>query len=176
MRLNVESKSYKRPYVMHKNRSLTIVGAVLLSAALTAILISDSKDFRRSTQPKPSPVANSDVWVYECEIPEQRPELLMLTCASGGMRVEKIIWSTWSSNGAVGYGTYLENDCQPSCAEGTYSRTSVYATLGEITEINGRNFLNSLVITADQEGELPGGQPSISWDLPKPSEDDLLSG
>ena len=52
----------------------------------------------------------------------------------------------------------------------------VYVTLGEITEFNGRNFLNSLVITADQEGELPGGQPSISWDLPKPSEDDLLSG
>ena len=159
---------------MRKNRSLIIVGAVFQSAALAAILISSNKNSLTTTQP--SLAANSDVWVYNCEIPEQRPELLMLTCGDGGMRLEDLMWAVWDKNGAVGYGTYLENDCQPSCAEGTYSRTSVYATLGEITEINGRNFLNSLVITADQEGELPGGQPSISWDLPKPSEDDLLSG
>ena len=163
MRLNVESKSYKRPYVMHKNRSLIIVGAVLLSAALAAILISSNKNSLTTTQP--SPVANSDVWVYDCEIPEQRPELLMLTCASGGMRVEKIIWSTWSSNGAVGYGTYLENDCKPDCSQGSYDSVPVYFTLSETVVHKGEIFLKTLEITPEQGQELPRGQQKIKWDL-----------
>lgn len=163
MRFNVESKSYKRPYVMHKNRSLIIVGAVFLSAALTAIFISDSKDFISTIQP--SPVANSDVWVYDCEIPEQRPELLMLTCGSGGMRIEKIIWATWSSNGAVGYGTYLENDCEPDCSQGSYDSVPVYFTLSETVTHKEKIFLKTLEITPDRGQELPRGQQKIKWNL-----------
>ena len=148
---------------MRKNRSLIIVGAVFQSAALAAILISSNKNSLTTTQP--SPVANSDVWVYDCEIPEQRPELLMLTCASGGMRVEKIIWSTWSSNGAVGYGTYLENDCKPDCSQGSYDSVPVYLTLSESVDHKGKIFLKTLEITADQGRELPKEQQKIKWDL-----------
>ena len=150
---------------MHKNRLLIIVGAVFLSAALTAILISDSKDFLSTTQPTPSPIANLDVWVYNCEIPEQRPELLMLTCGSGGMRVERIIWAAWSSIGAVGYGTYLENDCEPDCSQGSYDSVPVYFTLSETVTHKGKIFLKTIEITPDHGQELTRGQQRIKWDL-----------
>ena len=148
---------------MHKNRSLIIVGAVFLSAALAAILISSNKNSLTTTQP--SLAANSDVWVYDCEIPEQRPELLMLTCADGGMRLEELMWAVWDKNGAVGYGTYMENNCEPSCSEGHYSRTSVYVTLSELIESKGRSFLKTLEIRPDKDRELPRGQQFISWNL-----------
>lgn len=155
--------------MLKKYKVSILVISLFAATVLFTVITYESKVGPTST------TKSSNVWVSDCEIPEQRPDSLTLTCADGGMRLEDLIWAVWDVNGAVGYGTYLENNCQPSCAEGTYSRTPVYVTLGEITEFNGRNFLNSLVITADQEGELPGGQPSISWDLPKPSEDDLLS-
>ena len=89
----------------------------------------------------------------------------MLTCASGGMRVEKIIWSSWSSNGAVGYGTYLENDCVPDCSQGSYTSVPVYFTLSETVVHKGKIFLKTLEITPDQGQELPRGQQKIKWDL-----------
>ena len=105
----------------------------------------------------------SDVWVNDCDTPVQRPQSLTLTCADGGMRLEELIWAVWDKSGAVGYGTYLENDCQPSCAEGTYSKTPVYVTLGGITQSKRTSFLKTLVIRPDEGRELPKGHESISW-------------
>ena len=136
---------------------------MFLSAALTAILISSNKNSLTTTQP--SLAANSDVWVYNCEIPEQRPELLMLTCGDGGMRLEDLMWAVWDKNGAVGYGTYLENDCVPDCSQGSYTPVPAYLTLSESVDHKGKIFLKTLEITADQGRELPKEQQKIKWDL-----------
>jgi hypothetical protein len=79
------------------------------------------------------------------------------------MRLEELMWAVWDNNGAVGYGIYLENDCHPSCAEGTFSKTPVYVTLGGITQSKRTSFLKTLVIRPDVGRELPKGHESISW-------------
>lgn len=137
---------------------LVIISFFLATTALTLIT-------HESKIPTKAAEQSSEVWAFECETPKQRPESLTLTCADGGMRVEELIWAVWDKNGAVGYGTYLENDCQPSCAEGTYSRTPVYVTISDLTQFKDKNFLRTLEISPDQGRELPRGQAVIQWDL-----------
>lgn len=144
-----------------KYRVLILVVAVFTLTVVWTVLTHESKIPTTSTS------ETSQVWVNDCDTPVQRPQSLTLTCADGGMRLEELMWAVWDKNGAVGYGTYLENDCQPNCAEGTFSQTPVYVTLGEITESSGRSFLDYLEIRPESGRELPGGQPRILWEFSK---------
>lgn len=137
---------------------LVIISFFLASTALTLI------NHERKILPNAF-YPSSDVWSFECETPKQRPESLTLTCADGGMRVENLIWAVWDKTGAVGHGNYLENDCQPSCAEGTYSRTPVYVTISDLAQFKDKSFLRTLEITPDKGRQLPGRQAAIQWDL-----------
>ena len=140
-----------------KYRVLILVLAVFTLTVVWTVLTHESKI------PTTSISETSQVWVNDCDTPVQRPQYLTLTCADGGMRLEELMWAVWDKNGAVGYGIYLENDCQPSCAEGTYSKTPVYVTLGGITQSKRTSFLKTLVIRPDVGRELPKGHESISW-------------
>ena len=132
-----------------KYRVLILVVAVFTLTVVWTVLTHESKITTTTT------TETSQVWVNDCDTPVQRPQSLTLTCADGGMRLEDLMWAVWDKNGAVGYGTYLENDCQPSCAEGTFSQTPVYVTLGELTTRSGKSFLRHLVISPDLGGESP---------------------
>jgi hypothetical protein len=105
------------------------------------------------------------VWTYDCEFPVQRPEQIMLTCADGGMLVTEIKWQSWNTEEAIGSGTYSQNMCEPSCAEGKRVEVPVRLRLSELLEYKGRNVLQNLDIKAVSGRELPDGTAGFMWDV-----------
>jgi hypothetical protein len=154
-----------------KFRVTITAGAVLLSAALVVSLFSaqsesdQSSTFQESTSPIPS--LNPDqVLTWNCEIPEQKPESILITCADGGIYVEKIKWRTWSQEGATGSGIFSENLCEPSCAEGKRVTTPVNLILSNLTEQNGKHYLRTLDITTSDGNDFPWGRANtFQWDV-----------
>ena len=142
-----------------KYRVLILVVVVLTLTLVWTVLTHESKI------PTTTTTETSQVWVNDCDTPVQRPQSLTLTCADGGMRLEELMWAVWDKNGAVGYGNYLENDCQPSCAEGTFSKTPVYVTVSKLIEFQGKSFLKEVEIKSDLGRQLPRGQTIIQWEL-----------
>ena len=146
-------------------------GAVLLVAALVSPLISSAftQESDKTVQDKPTPTKSyakvEGVWTYDCEFPVQRPEQIMLTCADGGMIVTDIKWQTWNTEEAIGSGTYSQNMCEPSCAEGKRVEVPVRLRLSELLEYKGRNVLQNLDIKAVSGRELPDGTAGFMWDV-----------
>jgi hypothetical protein len=69
---------------MHKRR--IIAASVLLAPfALAAIFLLQS--------PNAPVIKPSQVYTWDCEYPDVKPESIMLTCGDGGMYVDKIKWS-----------------------------------------------------------------------------------
>ena len=44
----------------------------------------------------------------------------MFACADGGYFVTSLEWTGWHRFRATGRGLFHQNDCRPSCAEGTF--------------------------------------------------------
>jgi len=124
---------------MSKGKALITAGAVFLSAALAVSLF--------LSQPSKT-ITPKQVLTWDCETPEYKPESITITCADGGIFVEKIQWSTWSKEGATGTGIYSENLCEPSCAEGKRVIAPVKLTLSNLTEYEGKIYLRTLDINA----------------------------
>jgi hypothetical protein len=154
-----------------KSRVAITAGAVLLSAALAVSLFSaqpeadQSSTIRESVSPIPS--LNPDqVLTWNCEIPAHKPEGILITCADGGIYVEKIKWSTWSQEGATGLGIYSENLCEPNCAEGKRVTAPVNLTLSNLTAQNGKYYLRTLEISSVGGKGFPwSNADSIQWDV-----------
>ena len=89
----------------------------------------------------------------------------MLTCADGGMIVTDIKWQRWDSKGATGTGTYSQNMCEPSCAEGKRVDVPVIVNLSALFEYKGRNVLRTLDIEPVGGRELPNGTAGFTWDV-----------
>jgi hypothetical protein len=156
---------------MIRNKALVGAGAVLLVAALVSPLFSsaftqesDKTERAEATPTKTYPKVEG-IWTYNCELPVQQPEEIMLTCADGGMIVTDIKWQTWNSKEAIGSGTYSQNMCEPSCAEGKRVDVPARLKLSELFEYKGRNVLGTLDIEAVSGRELPNGNKRISWDV-----------
>ena len=156
---------------MKRNKALLGAGAVLIVAALVSLLIDSvfTQERNHHVQVEPTPTKSyakvEGTWTYNCEIPVQRPEQIMLTCADGGMIVTDIKWQSWDATGATGTGTYSQNMCDPSCAEGKRVDVPVIVNLSELFEYKGRNVLRALDIKAVSGRELPDGNARISWDV-----------
>ena len=156
---------------MIRSKALVGAGAVLLVAALVSPLIHSvfTQESKQQVQVEQMPTKSyakvEGTWTYNCEIPVQRPEQIMLTCADGGMIVTDIKWQVWETNGASGSGIYSQNMCEPSCAEGKRVDTSVRVKLSELFEYKGRNVLRTLDIEAASGRELPNGAKGFSWDV-----------
>jgi hypothetical protein len=59
--------------------------------------------------------------VYDCSLkPVVAPSTFVITCADAGIGVRDLRWTSWTPKLASGYGTFWENDCMPSCAEGHF--------------------------------------------------------
>jgi hypothetical protein len=156
---------------MIRNKALVGAGAVLIVAALVSPLISsaftqesDKTERAEGTPTKTYPKVEG-IWTYNCELPVQQPEEIMLTCADGGMIVTDIKWQTWNTKEAIGSGTYSQNMCEPSCAEGKRVDVPARLKLSELFEYKGRNVLGTLDIEAVSGRELPNGNKRISWDV-----------
>jgi hypothetical protein len=140
-----------------KSRVSITAGAVFLSAALAVSLFSTQES---------TTVTPEQVLTWNCELEEHKPELIFLTCADGGLYVEKIKWSTWTKVGATGIGLFSENLCKPSCAEGQRVQARVNLSLTNLTEQNGKFYLRSLDISTSDGKDFPWGKAgSLQWDV-----------
>ena len=142
---------------MSKSRVAITAGAVFLSAALAVSLFSSQQS--KTLTPE-------QVLTWDCETAEYMPESITITCADGGIFVEKIQWSTWSKEGATGMGIYSENLCEPSCAEGKRVTAPVKLTLSNLTESKGKVYLRTLDIVTSDGKDFPwGGADGFQWDV-----------
>ena len=159
---------------MSKSRVAITAGAVFLSAALAVSLFSTQESTTVTPEQVPiqTPVSipadlpASKVLTWNCELEEHKPELIFLTCADGGLYVEKIKWSIWTKDGATGSGIFSENLCEPSCAEGQRVEAPVNLSLTNLTEQNGKYYLRTLDISTANRKDFPWGKAgSLQWDV-----------
>ena len=142
---------------MSKSRVTITAGAVFLSAALAVSLLSNQQS--KTLTPE-------QVLTWDCETAEHKPKSITITCADGGIFVEKIQWSTWSIEGATGTGIFSENLCEPNCAEGKRVSAPVEITLSDLTELKGQHYLRTLDITTSDRKDFPWGRAgSFQWDV-----------
>ena len=142
---------------MSKSRVAITAGAVFLSAALAVSLFSAQK----TSAPTPE-----QILTWDCETAVYKPESITITCADGGVYVEKIRWSTWDEEGATGLGIYSENLCEPNCAEGKRVTAQVNLTLSNLTKQNDKYYLRTLDITTSDGKDFPLGKVgSFQWDV-----------
>ena len=160
---------------MKRSKALRLASAVFVAAALASSLIvsvfaeevaepSQIASLEASTSTKVYPKVEG-IWTYNCELPVQHPEEIMLTCADGGMIVTDIKWQSWNTIEAMGSGIYSQNMCEPSCAEGKRVEVPVRLRLSELFEYKGRNVLRTLDIKAISGQELPNGTAGFTWDV-----------
>jgi hypothetical protein len=107
----------------------------------------------------------NDIYTYDCEYLEQRPEQLTKYCADAGVIIYDITWKRWGYNGAEGTGTYSENLCEPNCAEGTRVEEQVDLYLSGIEVIEGKRVLRYLSANTRDGVLLPNGDSYVSWDV-----------
>ena len=156
-----------------KSRHIFPASAVVLSAALAVNFFSTEPNTPTSKAiATPTPVAipanlkDSDVLTWNCEIPEYKPESIMLTCADGGWMVHSITWSKWGIAGAEGTGIFREKLCEPSCAEGEVAEEKVKVKLSDLVELEGKFYLRTLDIsTASGKDFISGRANGLEWDV-----------
>jgi hypothetical protein len=143
--------------MVSKSRVSITASAVFLSAALAVSLFSSQQS---------KTITPEQVLTWDCETALYKPESITITCADGGIFVEKIQWSTWSKEGATGTGIYSENLCEPSCAEGKRVTAPVTLTLSNLTKNKGKHYLRTLdIATPDGKDFLWGRAGGFQWDL-----------
>jgi len=106
-----------------------------------------------------------DIYTYDCEYLEQRPDQLTKFCADAGVLVYDIKWKSWGYNGAEGTGTYSENLCEPSCAGGKRVEEQVDLYLSGIETIEGKRVLRYLSVNTKDGILLPNGNSYDNWDV-----------
>ena len=142
---------------MSKSRVTITAGAVFLSAALAVSLFLSQQS--KTITPK-------QVLTWDCETAEYKPESITITCADGGIFVEKIQWSTWSKEGATGTGIYSENLCEPDCAEGERVTAPVKLTLSNLTGYKEKFYLRTIDISTQNGKDFPWGRADgFQWDV-----------
>jgi hypothetical protein len=57
---------------------------------------------------------------HDCQSVKRRPWRIIFTCADGNFFVDHLAWRFWGKRRARAHGTYHYNDCNPSCAGGTF--------------------------------------------------------
>ena len=156
-----------------KSRYIFTASAVFLSAALAVNFFStEPKTPTARATATPTPVTipatlkDSDVLTWDCEIPEYKPETILLTCADGGWMVHSIAWSKWGIDGAEGIGIFREKLCEPSCAEGEVAEEKVKVKLSDLDHRKGKFYLRTLDIeTVSGEDFKSGRANGLEWDV-----------
>ena len=104
-----------------------------------------------------------DVYTFDCETTDRKPETLTNTCADFGTAIVGIKWKTWSATGAFGIGKFSINQCQPNCSEGKRVETPVSVQLYNLFFDGEKYYLNNATITPiDKHQTLLTKQ---EWDL-----------
>ena len=157
MKSVAELRPWKKPSTVSKSRVAITAGAVFLSAALAVSLFLSQQS--KTLTPE-------QILTWDCETAEYKPESITITCADGGIYIEKIRWSSWSQEGAAGIGIFSENLCEPSCAEGQRVEVPVNLHLSNLTEHIGKYYLRTLDISTTDGKDFPWGRVNgFEWDV-----------
>lgn len=141
---------------MNKPRAVLAISAVFLSAALVAIYF----QFQQPT------IKATEVLTWDCGTAVYKPESITLTCADGGWSLQAINWTSWTEKGAEGTGTFRENLCKPSCAEGEFVQAKVVAKLSDLTPYKEKFYLETVDIVTSDGKDFPWGRAGkIEWNL-----------
>ena len=72
----------------------------------------------------PTAVAKRVTYVAapDCRHLRIEPHKILFACGDGGYYVDHLHWSKWKVDRAVGRGVFHINDCDPSCAGGTFHK------------------------------------------------------
>jgi hypothetical protein len=77
-----------------------------------------------------------------------RPATIVLTCADGGLGVQKLAWTTWGASTATGRGTFWIHVCVPYCAASrTYAYYPVAVTLSQVKASALGKWFSKLTVT-----------------------------
>ena len=94
----------------------------------------------------------------------QKPSSITLTCADGGMYIDQISYSEWTSTNAEGAGTFYMNDCDPDCASGNMIEIPVTISIGKPrVDAQGKMIFSELVMTSKKT--LYNGSNSDTFDI-----------
>ena len=141
---------------MNKPRAVLTTSAVFLSAALVASYF----QFQQPT------IKATEVLTWDCESAVYKPESITLTCADGGWSLQEITWTSWTETGAEGTGTFRENLCKPSCADGEFVEAKVNLKLSDLIPYKGKFYLKTIDITTQDGKDFPWGRSGMNtWNV-----------
>lgn len=136
-----------------KLRLRVVVALALLVAAVAAT---------QAPAAASAPAGTGDrvLFAANCRTPVFKPKRIIVTCADANFVVQGINWSSWTSVRATGRGVARVNDCNPSCAAGTFRSYPVRVTLSRPTLC--RSGLTQFVrIAVRFTAEKPHGFPRV---------------
>ena len=147
-----------KPHNVRATAAVAIAAAAALGTTLLLNIIAPSS--------QPISTAAEDIYTWDCEYPEHKPTAITITCADGGISVNKIKWSTWDKSGATGIGTFNENLCEPSCVEGKQVSAPVTIKLSDLKANKGNYYLRTLDISTLDGKDFPWGRAKeLRWDV-----------
>lgn len=92
------------------------------------------------------------------------PDTIIFACADGNALVKEIRWTLWNAQTATGSGLYSVNDCQPTCAGGTFHVYPVNLLLSAPTVTAPGSRFRNVAIT--WTGSQPSGAQPSPWTIP----------
>ena len=75
----------------------------------------------------------------DCQHLRIEPHKILFACADGGYYVDHLDWNIWKVKRAVGRGVAHFNDCDPSCAGGTFHKRNARVVLSERVHCHEQN-------------------------------------
>ena len=105
-----------------------------------------------------------NIFAFECELRTKRPETLTTVCADFGKALWEIKWGKWNAFGGHGEGIYRENDCDPSCAEGTIRSRSAEVLLTDLT-FDGVHYYFNTAKLKFKDKKYKEGEFEFVWDI-----------
>ncbi len=93
---------------------------------------------------------------------EIRPSEYILACGDGNAYLYHVNWFVWGSSSALASGTYIFNDCTPSCVDGHGHSFGVLAVLWDVQPWPGhagvRYFTRLTIIFTGHRSYAAGGK------------------
>ena len=97
---------------------VSLPGVIRLLAVPAAALVALSAVPAAGADPAPGSARYAIGKCYDTQNPlPQRPAVFDYNCDGTGV-LHDMVWSTWDSHGASGFGNDVSVECQPNCAEG----------------------------------------------------------
>jgi hypothetical protein len=116
----------------------TLAAAAVLAVGLTC---GSMTAFASTTVPKNEPV------VIDClNKPRVEPGSFVLACADGYAYLSKMSWTSWTPRLASATGTFIENDCLPTCVGGHFHSYPALVVLWGAASMHGKQRFTELTL------------------------------